>query len=60
MDIARKASLWIIDNPKEFVDSIVDLVVIGFDMDKNSAGDLIRCAYEYSHADLNLPERETK
>lgn len=58
MDNERKALMWIKDNPSEFVDNAVELISIGFDLDKNSAMDLIRCVYEFSGMDLNLPERD--
>ena len=47
MDDTRKVSFWMVDNPDEFVEGLVDLVALGFDLDKNSARDLITAIAEY-------------
>lgn len=36
-----KAALWLVRKPEEFVNGLNDLVTIGFDLDRNSARDLI-------------------
>lgn len=47
MDNVRKVSFWMIDHPDEFIDGMVDLIALGFDLDKNNARSLITAIAEY-------------
>lgn len=47
MTDARKVTIWLVSNPKEFIEGMTDLVAIGFDLDKNSARDLITAVALY-------------
>ena len=41
MTDTMKAALWLVRKPEEFVEGLNDLVTIGFDLDRNTARDLI-------------------
>lgn len=41
MTNTMRAALWLVRKPEEFVDGLNNLVNMGFDLDKNSARDLI-------------------
>lgn len=41
MTDTMKAALWLVSKPEEFVNGLNDLVTIGFDLDRNTARDLI-------------------
>lgn len=47
MDDTRKVSIWMVGEPDEFMDGLTDLLALGFDLDKNSARDLITAIAEY-------------
>lgn len=41
MTDTMKAALWLVRKPDEFVNGMNDLITIGFDLDRNTARDLI-------------------
>lgn len=41
MENSKKVSIWLATKPNEFVDGFMDLMALGFDLDRNSARDLI-------------------
>lgn len=47
MDKHTKVSIWMIKNPEQFMGGLTDLIALGFDLDKNSARDLIEAIAEY-------------
>jgi len=47
MDDAKKISIWLVNKPEEFIDGFCDLMALGFDLDRNSARQLITAVAIY-------------
>lgn len=47
MDNTKKISIWLVSKPEEFIDGFCDLMTLGFDLDRNTARDLITAVAIY-------------
>ncbi len=47
MTNTKIVSIWLVSKPEEFIEGLSDLLTLGFDLDRNSARDLITAVAIY-------------